>query len=394
MDNIFNKRLENITSSDIINLISIKYDERQGIEYKKEMYGRNDNEKKEMLRDISSIANAYGGYLIIGIEEDGSGFPIRPINIADVELERERIEQSCLSSIEPRIAGLKARAIKLASGEDIIIVSIPRSTKKPHMVTFSGLNQFWMRHINRKLPMTVEEIRDACTSTGNIWKDLRQFLKERELEIKEENGTNSFLILGSSPIHITDDLINMREPKIFDFLIKPPDCTNENYGLSFKLVGTGDASPEPTLSGLKISVPGWASVELNRNGYYEVRIPIDMFAYQKEGKRLIHKKQIINIVVNYFRALASLADILGVDQDNVAYMSFFNLESLTLEYGRKGISRPVFSEWSKTMLKIPPKQIFSLDNPDKEAKYFLDKLWNAFGFWEAPYFKDDKYSPS
>jgi len=34
-------------------------------------------ERKEMLRDISSIANAYGGYLIIGVEADKEGIPIK-----------------------------------------------------------------------------------------------------------------------------------------------------------------------------------------------------------------------------------------------------------------------------------------------------------------------------
>jgi hypothetical protein len=400
MENIFQKKLDEIACSDINNLITIGYKERQSIEYKKEMYGRSDSDKKEMLKDISSMANAYGGYLLIGIEADASGIPIKPFHIADAEKERDRIEQSCISSIEPRISGLKSKTIKLDSGEEIIIIFIPRSIKKPHMVSFSGLDQFWIRHNDKKFPMAVEEIKDACINVENIWNDMKQFLKERELELNEEIRTNAFLIIGSSPIFIKDDIIDITDHKIINFLIKPPDQTNENFNLSFEAVGPEDCYPEPTLNGLKISSPSYITVELNRNGYFEARIPMEMFSYpaiERKEITLIHHKRIINIVVNYFRALAGLTEILGIEQTIVAYMSLFNIEGLVLKYGKKApyaaYAKPVSSSWLNRNMKIPPKQIFSLNNPDKEAKYFLDRLWNAYGFVEAPYFKDDKYCP-
>ncbi len=40
MDNIFQKSFDNVTGSDIQNLIDIQYKERQRMEYKKEMYGK------------------------------------------------------------------------------------------------------------------------------------------------------------------------------------------------------------------------------------------------------------------------------------------------------------------------------------------------------------------
>jgi predicted HTH transcriptional regulator len=144
MQNIFQKNFDQLVGSDITNLIDTKYKERQGMEYKREMYGRNDSDKKELLRDISSIANAYGGYLIVGIETDDEEIPNRTVGVVDAENERNRIEQLCLASIEPRIPGLKTRVIRLNTGEDIIIVIIPRSIRKPHMITHTGLNQFWI----------------------------------------------------------------------------------------------------------------------------------------------------------------------------------------------------------------------------------------------------------
>jgi hypothetical protein len=117
MVDIFQKSFDNITGADIKNLIYIKYEERQRMEYKREMYGNKDEDKRKMLRDISSFANAYGGYLIIGIEHE-NGIPREIIDIDNAEMERDRIEKSCLANIEPRISDLKCRTIQMDSGEN------------------------------------------------------------------------------------------------------------------------------------------------------------------------------------------------------------------------------------------------------------------------------------
>lgn len=111
-----------------------------------------------MLRDISSMANAYRGYLILGLrEEKESGVPLEIVSVEKANEERDRILGSCLSNIEPRIVGLQARTVDIDDGA-ILIICIPRSTKLPHMVTFKGLNQFWIRHDRQKSKMSVDEI--------------------------------------------------------------------------------------------------------------------------------------------------------------------------------------------------------------------------------------------
>jgi len=45
-------------------------------EYKLEIYGNSDKDKKELLKDISSFANSFGGHLFIGVEEKKRYTPI------------------------------------------------------------------------------------------------------------------------------------------------------------------------------------------------------------------------------------------------------------------------------------------------------------------------------
>lgn len=55
---VFSKPLIEITEHDLAGLIDNQVRENQNLEYKQIMYGNTDEEKREMLRDITSMANA------------------------------------------------------------------------------------------------------------------------------------------------------------------------------------------------------------------------------------------------------------------------------------------------------------------------------------------------
>ena len=70
----FSKLAQDLTEADLVCLVDDRTRENIGLEYTRDMYARKDpNAQREMLRDISSIANAEGGALIIGMDEDGTG---------------------------------------------------------------------------------------------------------------------------------------------------------------------------------------------------------------------------------------------------------------------------------------------------------------------------------
>jgi len=398
LENIFQKSFDNITNADIQNLIDIKYKECQRMEYKKEMYSRNDNGTKEMLRDISAIANAYGGYLIIGIEADKKGIPKNPINVDNAEIERDRIEKSCLSSIEPRISGLKCKTVQVSTGENIIVVFIPRSLKKPHMVTFSGLNQFWKRYNDKKLHMSVEEIRDACISIENVWKDVKQFLDEQQMYIRQQISSRGGMVIASVPALIREEFIDIRDPKIKKFLIDPPNQYGESFSLSFKSTSTPVSYPEPTLNGLRIKYENKIEVQLFRNGYYELKLDgPEVYDNIDTPEFSLCTPCVIEFTVNYFRALGYLVEQYGIETSLVAFVNLYNTQNLKLKYKailpEIGAMDTLGKKLETPDLLIPPKQIISFDNPDSIAKSFLEKIWNAFGFEEVPSFKDDKYNP-
>ena len=68
-----NKKLSDLQEQDLQILKDNQVQERDTIEYKRDMYGSSDDDKREMLKDIISMANHHGGYLLIGIAENEEG---------------------------------------------------------------------------------------------------------------------------------------------------------------------------------------------------------------------------------------------------------------------------------------------------------------------------------
>src|SRR5574337_684787 len=94
--NLQGKPLEEISEADLQALIDNGVRESQTLEYKREVYGRGDEEVREMLRDISSIANAFGGDMLIGVEEDREGVAVALRGVENGEVEATRIVSSCI----------------------------------------------------------------------------------------------------------------------------------------------------------------------------------------------------------------------------------------------------------------------------------------------------------
>ena len=86
------------------------------LEFKRDPYGNSDDSKKEFLKDLSALANTLGGHLAIGVDEtDGAAGAITPI-FGDPDAELQRLENIARDSIQPRIIGLRVRAVPVSGG--------------------------------------------------------------------------------------------------------------------------------------------------------------------------------------------------------------------------------------------------------------------------------------
>src|SRR5271167_3539200 len=111
------KSASSISEADLLGLIEAQEAEGKEIEYKRDLPGRSDSDRKEFLYDLSSFANAAGGYLIFGMVEK-KGLPAELTGLTDLDPDGEirRLEEMARDGIRPPIVGLQTVAIRLANG--------------------------------------------------------------------------------------------------------------------------------------------------------------------------------------------------------------------------------------------------------------------------------------
>ena len=98
---VLDKPLSEITEVDIKMLISEKVSEGKRVEYKSALFLNKPKEKQEFLADISSFANAVGGFLIIGIvEKNGLPSDIKGLTGVDLDFDKQRMENLIRTSVK------------------------------------------------------------------------------------------------------------------------------------------------------------------------------------------------------------------------------------------------------------------------------------------------------
>lgn len=120
-----------------------------------------DYAKTAIVKEVVAFANAYGGVLILGIEET-QGKPARAAEIAPIprchEL-AERLRLVCRDTIEPQVPLLDAVGVVTTDeGAGVVVIQVPQSRSAPHR--HMGDWQCYFRHADRSEKMPMREIQD------------------------------------------------------------------------------------------------------------------------------------------------------------------------------------------------------------------------------------------
>ena len=178
------KTFDSLNEDDIVALLKNKVAERRTLEYKAEVPGGTDADTREFLADASSFANTAGGYIVFGIQE-AEGVPVSIRGLRNLEADEEtlRLEAKIRTGVTPRIPAVRTKKIELANGHSVIVLKIPQSWSRPHMVTFKNASRFYARASNGKYQLDVTQIRDAFAFASSASQRLRDFRLERVSDV-------------------------------------------------------------------------------------------------------------------------------------------------------------------------------------------------------------------
>lgn len=157
-----NRPISEIKDQDLIALIG-NQEENLWIDFKERHYEgyRTDGEKykREICKDVTAMANAEGGHILIGVDEENK-IAQRFVDIPDTEQKAESIYNTCHQHIVPRIAKLEVKPHKLRLQDkayNLIIIYIPFSENRPHGFNSRGTLNFVKRYGDITKEFQIEE---------------------------------------------------------------------------------------------------------------------------------------------------------------------------------------------------------------------------------------------
>lgn len=381
---LLGKNFEEVAGADLQRLIAEGVTEGQGIEFKRDVWGRGDEDIREMLRDISSMANAYGGYMLVGIDEDAEGRAAAIHTVPNLSEERDRIFGSCIANLQPRIIGLDIREV-----DGVLVIKIPNSLNL-HQITYKGLYQFWVRHDRQKTKMSVDEIKEAFLRNASGLKQSNKLTEDR-LRAVQARGVSTLLITAT-PLRLESELFEINNQPLRGLL---QDLPGGRYGgWDFN---TMSFQTRPSLNGLTLGDPRLGfQLELYRNGYFEARITLQESRHYKvattgqevpEGTKILWGAAVVEYTYNFLRRLKAIMNILGYAGPYAISLNLLNIPTFALAKFRSNAIFGEYQQWDDQHVPIGPL-VYESINPGVIAKELCDRFWQAFGFEGEPYFQD------
>lgn len=201
MIEVLSKPIDQITIPDIELLIQSKVPEGEQIEFKAELPAKGDGSpdpwmsgtkqigdraKNTILEEVVAFANAYGGTLLLGIEESDMK-PAVADKISPVPQCTDLVERLKLvfrDCVEPQLPRLEVCAVPTEGDSGVIVIRVGRSRLAPHRVTTTLVCP--TRRSDRCEKMTMREIQDMTLNVSRGLERLEKQLSERSSLFQQE----------------------------------------------------------------------------------------------------------------------------------------------------------------------------------------------------------------
>lgn len=382
------KRFDDITKADIDALVANSVPEGRTLDYKRTLPGGKDDEKREFLADVSSFANAAGGDIIFGVEED-QGVPTMASGLSSIDSDAEnlRLDSSIRSGIEPQVPAVQIKAVDGFAAGPVMVLRVPKSWSSPHMVTFKGSSRFFSRTNAGKFQMDVAEIRSAFLFSEAIPERMKRFRDDRLAKI----------VSGETPVPMSAG------GKLVLHLLPISGFTGPPT-IDVRLVLSGGHHLLPIIEGPwndRLNVDGvvacWPPrtdeystyTQLFRSGTVEV---VDGFSVvQDEKLEPAYEARLVYGVQQYLKLLKTL----GVEPPLVVFLSMLGVKGVTLGINKMLRLTGLVPAIDRDVVLLPDVLVEDVsEHPAKMLKPIFDAVWQAAGHSQScNYNRDGEWKP-
>ena len=362
--------------------LSLKIPEGLHLDYKVALSGSSDKEKKrEFLKDVTAMANAAGGHLLLGVKEpmDGLSIDNQLVGLDDGVALAQDLERLASSSVDPRIPGLKIVPIQLDNGKFCVAIHIPPSLSRPHMVNHTGHRSFYARHSESSFPMTTHEVREAVLTSASAESRARQQINMRLDEVREILNSNpeAAFFIQATPLIAPESAWNVLDIA-YENILRGKTRRNQ-YKPYCNL--TSDIAPRPTIDGLlgkdQRDKPNWET-EVHRTGYVSVFYREIYKPDVGEVTRYVLHSDYCDLFRAFCHLLKELLDVSGTDVPYLVSCAYLKAKGTCIATGNHSYkySKP----YEKEEILWPEHVRATGADPMTIAEELSRELFNAFGF--------------
>jgi hypothetical protein len=369
-------------------LVTAGESEGQHLDFKSQLPAAwNDKAKHDMLSDASAFANASGGCLLFGMEQDKKGHAAKlVVQSFNPDMDAMQMESILRDGIEPRMPGVQVHPVPVTvdgTSGYVVLVKVPQSWVGPHRV--KPTRAFYLRDGRQSRPVDVPELRGLFLQTESQAQRVRDFRTERL----------SRILSGETPYRLTPGAV------LALHLIAP----NAAMGL----VGI-----DPTqYLGLRRSIPvltardGAVMSLVNLDGAAGSRNPVDkgsngytllfrngfiegtwLLGDKEDGGAVLAGGVFEDYVAQFITAVrAELAHWRLPTGQAMAMLSILGADRVTVAVKREYAAAET-GTFDRKVLVIPDVDLSGENGLRAELKPLFDLVWQSAGFQGSPHYDE------
>lgn len=238
MSPFLGKPLSTVALDDLKRLVDDAVGENLNLDYKRQLVLDDKEQKKEFLRDITAFANAEGGTIIYGVDEerDGEGRPTGlPKDLLGFDVPNRdavvlTIEHLLKDGIDERLPSYEIGSVEIGTGKLVVMIRVSPSLRAPHMVTLAGERRFFIRGNSGRQEMSTAQIRDAVLRTESVIERVHAFVRERVAKWRAQGMKGPFWMMHIIPLVRNPSAIDVTDPKVTRRLIEMGSPRGGDYG--------------------------------------------------------------------------------------------------------------------------------------------------------------------
>ena len=386
------KPFDQINDSDIDALLAQQVREGKTLDYKRDLPGGADADKKEFLADVSSFANTAGGDVIFGVEESGGiATRVHGVSSPDLDAEIRRLDSIIAAGTDPRFQYAIRHIDHSASGKPLLLVRIEQSWLAPHRVVFKGHDKFYARNSAGKYELDVTELRQAFLASSAAADRIRDFRTNRLAKILSGEtpvplGGKARLVLHLVPLEAYVAQKQVDALRYYnDFTALEPMAAS---GWSRRINLDGVATYT------KLGTENVGYTQLFRNGTIE-SVDGVVLSHEWQGQRLVPSAAYEDRLVRFVPKYLQVQKTLGLSPPVYIFVSLLGIKGHRLGVTESASDFEERYPFDTDSLLLPEAVVSDFsDDIAVLLRPLFDMVWNAAGYPASRNFDNDgKWKP-